>query len=94
MLVKAYVILNFCFSQVLLWIVLIAVLVMIRINFTNCFVCQGLFINNSVTPDKLGAINGLAVTVTSVFRYDYVVYNSYTSAYTYLHIKKVGLIQC
>ena len=30
---------------------------------------QGLFINNSITPDRLGAVNGLGVTVTSLFRY-------------------------
>jgi len=59
-----------CFNRpFLLWIFLVIVLVIVRASIANGFVCQSLFINNSVTPDKLGAVNGLAITVTSLFRY-------------------------
>ncbi|XP_065902795.1 uncharacterized protein [Dysidea avara] len=51
-----------------LWTFLIILLLIIRVSFNNCIVAQGLFINNSVTPDKLGAVNGLGITVTSLFR--------------------------
>ncbi|XP_065902788.1 uncharacterized protein [Dysidea avara] len=55
-------------NHFLLWIVLIVIMVIIRTTFSNCFICQGLFVSNSVTPDKLGAINGLGIAVTSLFR--------------------------
>ena len=57
-----------CFRPGLLWTFLIILLLIIRVAFNNCIVAQGLFINNSVTPDKLGAVNGLGITVTSLFR--------------------------
>ncbi|XP_065902775.1 uncharacterized protein [Dysidea avara] len=55
-------------NKPVLWIILILALLTIRSTLSNCFICQALFINNSVTPDKLGAVNGLAITVTSLFR--------------------------
>jgi len=42
---------------------------MLRTTFSNSVICQVLFVSNSVTPDKLGAINGLGIAVTSLFRY-------------------------
>ena len=52
-----------------LWTFLIILVLVVRVGFSNCIVAQGLFINNSVTPDRLGAVNGLGITVTSLFRY-------------------------
>lgn len=48
---------------------MVVVLLIIRLATTAGFAATSLFINNSVTPDKLGAINGLAVSLTSLFRY-------------------------
>ena len=38
-----------------------------------------LFINNSVTFDKLGAVNGLGTTLTALFRYDWKGIDTYGS---------------
>ena len=43
-------------------------MLVIRIAISVDFAITILFINNSVTFDKVGAINGLAMSMTSLFR--------------------------
>lgn len=42
---------------------------LIMVSISAGFASNILFINNSVTFDKLGAINGLAVSMTAIARY-------------------------
>ena len=56
-------------SDYLLWTLLIVILMFLRLSGTICFGALFLFINNSVTFDKLGAVNGLGTTITALFRY-------------------------
>ena len=37
--------------------------------FSTCFAAQSLFIGNSVSPEKLGTANGLALFVSDIVRY-------------------------
>lgn len=53
---------------VVLWILLCLLMCVIRFGISIGFAATALFINNSVTFDKLGSVNGLAMTMTSVFR--------------------------
>lgn len=50
------------------WFLVILGLVIIRVTFGNVLVACALFINNSVTFDKLGEVNGLAHSLTSIVR--------------------------
>ena len=43
-------------------------MLVIKITIGVDFAITSLFINNSVTFDKVGAINGLATSMTSLFR--------------------------
>lgn len=52
----------------LLWAGLLIVMLLIRITMTTCFAAQGLLINNSVTHDRLGSVNGLAMSATALLR--------------------------
>ena len=54
---------------ILLWTLLIVILMFLQLSGTICFRALFLFINNSVTFDKLGAVNGLGTTLTALFRY-------------------------
>eukprot|EP00731_Ephydatia_muelleri_P025353 Em0017g436a len=51
-----------------LWAGLLIVMLCIRVTMTTCFAAQGLLINNSVTHDKLGSVNGLAMSATALLR--------------------------
>ena len=53
----------------LLWCVLVLVLFLVSGIFTVGYSSIFLFINNSVTFDKLGSINGVAMMLTSLTRY-------------------------
>ena len=63
---------SFCFflphSPVVLWILLISVVFVINSCSSLVYSTVFLFINNSVMFDKLGAINGLAMTFSSLSR--------------------------
>ena len=52
----------------LMWILLNILSIIIRVAINNCFVCESLFLNNSVTADKLGVVNGLAACVINTFQ--------------------------
>ena len=54
--------------RALLWFLLIVMVLLLRVAIVICFGCSIFFINNSVTFDKLGAVNGLAVSLTDGFR--------------------------
>ena len=57
-------------SVYLLWSFLIVVQLSVQLfGGIQAFGALLLFINNSVTFDKLGAFNGLAGTLTALFRY-------------------------
>ncbi len=45
-------------------------MVVIRIAIGAGFCGTSLLVNNSVTFDKLGSVNGLALMMTSAFRYE------------------------
>ena len=51
-----------------MWILLNIYAIVIRVAINNCFVCESLLLNNSVTADKLGAANGLAGCVINTFQ--------------------------
>ena len=59
----------FSFSTVLVWAMLCVIQLLIRISIALCLASSYLFINNSVTFDKLGSVNGLGMTITALFRY-------------------------
>ena len=61
----------FSFSTVLVWAMLCVILLLIRVSIALCLASSYLFINNSVTFDKLGSVNGLGMTITAFFRYKY-----------------------
>ena len=42
-------------------------LVLLRLAYDLTFAAISIFLNNSVTPDKLGSINGLAGSITAFF---------------------------
>ena len=52
----------------LMWALLIIMLVLLRLAYDVSFASSYIFLNNSVTPDKLGSINGLAGSLTAFFR--------------------------
>eukprot|EP00731_Ephydatia_muelleri_P025325 Em0017g408a len=52
----------------LLWVILIASLVVYNVTDATIFSATSLLINNSVTKDKLGSVNGLAMSSTSLVR--------------------------
>ena len=52
----------------LMWVLLIIMLVLLRLAYDVSFASSYIFLNNSVTPDKLGSINGLAGSLTAFFR--------------------------
>ena len=52
-----------------LWAGLLILMLCIRVTMTTCFAAQGLLINNSVTHEKLGSVNGLAMSATALLRY-------------------------
>ena len=54
--------------SVLLWCLLILMVLLLRISMVISFGCLTFFINNSVTFDKLGAVNGLAMSLSDLFR--------------------------
>ncbi len=57
------------YSTPLLWFSLCVVMIIIRVTTVICMASMTLFMNNSVTFDKLGAFNGFAASLTAVFRY-------------------------
>ena len=52
----------------LMWTLLIFMLVLLRSAYDFSYAAIYIFLNNSVTPDKLGSINGLAGSITAFFR--------------------------
>ena len=58
----------FLCSPWLLWILLIAIVFVLSASSALLFSAVFIFINNSVTFDKLGSINGLAMTLVSLTR--------------------------
>ena len=50
------------------WPLLCFMLLVIRVAIALCLASSFLFINNSVTFDKLGSVNGLGMSMTAVFR--------------------------
>ena len=66
-------------SVYLLWTLLIVILIFVRLSGTICYGALFLFINNSVTFDKLGAVNGLGTTLTALFRYGWKGIDTYGS---------------
>jgi hypothetical protein len=54
---------------VVLWFVLVPLLVVLNGSITVGFSANFMFINNSVTLDKLGSINGVSIAMSSVARY-------------------------
>lgn len=64
------IILSLCIpSNALRWFLLIAVLFAMRISIMSVICSSALFINNSVTFNKLGSVNGLAASLTAGVRY-------------------------
>ena len=61
---------------VVLWIGLCVLMLLIRITITIGIASTTIFVNNSVTFDKLGSLNGLTTMMVSAFRYalDHCVY--------------------
>ena len=59
---------QYIYRSLVLWFILCTVMLVIRIVISVDFAITILFINNSVTFDKVGAINGLAMSMTSLFR--------------------------
>ena len=57
-----------CYSIPLMWTLLIVMLVLFRLAYEFSFAAIYTFINNSVTPDKLGSFNGLAASLTAFSR--------------------------
>jgi MFS family permease len=55
-------------STVPLWVILCTIAILNRIVIGIGFSATSLFINNSVTSEKLGSVNGLSVALTSLFR--------------------------
>ena len=53
----------------MLWVMLCSLKFLFMVFVSASFASTILFINNSVTFDKLGAINGLAVSMTAITRY-------------------------
>ena len=51
-----------------LWLIMIATRLMFVIGTRICFAAQCIFISNSVTRERLGRANGLAVLISDVFR--------------------------
>ena len=51
-----------------LWILLIADNMVFKLMASAVFSATSLFINNSVTPDQAGSVNGLSMTITSISR--------------------------
>ena len=51
-----------------MWILIIASRVILTTSACTCFSAQCIFICNSVTSDKLGRINGIAVFISDIFR--------------------------
>ena len=62
-------------SVYLLWTLLIVILIFVRLSGTICYGALFLFINNSVTFDKLGA----GTTLTALFRYGWKGIDTYGS---------------
>ena len=56
-------------SHAILWSLLILLFLTIRVSAVTCVTSSSLLINNSVTADKLGTMNGLGVVVISAGRY-------------------------
>ena len=56
-------------SKVAVWLVLILLLIFINASNTIAFSTNFLFINNSVTLDKLGSMNGVSMVMSSVARW-------------------------
>ncbi len=57
------------FRRWLMWFMVCLILSINQICIGVAVSCTIVFINNSVTFDKLGTINGLATTLTSIGRY-------------------------
>ena len=53
---------NIFFASVLLWTALIMVLLLNRMMYPMCWAAADILINNSVFPEHLGLVNGLAMT--------------------------------
>ncbi|XP_046557359.1 protein ZINC INDUCED FACILITATOR-LIKE 1-like isoform X2 [Haliotis rubra] len=51
-----------------LWPVMLLILIPERLCASCCFSATALFINNSVTPDNAGAVNGIGMTFTAIAR--------------------------
>ena len=51
-----------------LWTVLIITRLVSIVFLETCFAAQCLLINNSVTSDKFGSVNGIAVSLSDIFR--------------------------
>lgn len=51
------------------WVILILALVVYNVTNATIFSAMSLLINNSVTKDKVGSVNGLALSATSLVRY-------------------------
>ena len=64
----------------LVWAMLCSMMTFIRVNIALCLASSFFFINNSVTFDKLGSVNGLGMTSASFFRY----YDCFDSFYCHI----------
>ena len=64
----------FYHSPALLWSLLLILLLIIRVSIVTCITAGSLLINNAATPDKLGTMNGIALTMLSAGRYAHACY--------------------
>ena len=56
-------------STPLLWVLLIGMVILLRLAYDVSFATHYIFVNNSVTSNKLGSFNGLAGALTALFRF-------------------------
>lgn len=56
------------YRATVLWLIIIVTRLMFVIGARICFAAQCVFISNSVTQEKLGRANGLAVLMSDIFR--------------------------
>lgn len=51
-----------------LWATLLVIILPLKVAISCCFTATALFINNSVSPEQAGAVNGIAMTATAIGR--------------------------